>query len=250
MNALWYINVGCAAVLECLLFWRGFHRRLFSRYPVLFTYLAYTSVRSIVVSLPNVIASNSFAKIYWWSHIAAALIRFGIVAELQSQIFPSKSPIRSRSQITIAAALVMVAICFWVMGAGPGHYMFDALRKIAFALAVWIVVVVGVARYHGIGIGRNIWGVAAGFLIFIGSELIHLSAIDLVPQLWAVWRYVHPVAWVLMLAIWTFALWNYHPNPELASVEISRTGDLQSAWEQHWIQVGHIPGRLMKPWAN
>jgi len=133
-------------------------------------------------------------------------------------------------------------------GAIPGTSVFpDVIRKISLAVAAWVLVVLGLARYYGVGIGRNLWGMAVGLLIYTGSELVYLSAFDLAPGLWPVWRFVHPLAFVFMLIVWTFALWRHAPNPPSPATDHALTREFLSAWQDRWAQVSNVLRRMVKP---
>jgi hypothetical protein len=88
------------------------------------------------------------------------------------------------------------------------------MRKMALSAGVWTVFVLGVARFYGIRIGQNTWGMAIGFLIFVSSEIVNFAAFDLSSRFIPIWRFVHPFTYVFMLAVWTWLLWDYVPNPQ------------------------------------
>src|SRR5882762_6574655 len=183
MHPAWYINVAIGVLLQSLLFWRAFRSRLLGRFPLFYTYLAYTAIWSLIVALPVVISRPGYSKEYWRSHLLGAMLRFGIAAELYRHVFPRNSPLRRRAGIVILFSLTLLAILFWIGGVGSGQYfVLDASRKISLTVAVWILVVLSLSYYYGIRIGRNVFGMAVGLLIFMGSELIRLAAIDLLPS--------------------------------------------------------------------
>jgi hypothetical protein len=125
--------------------------------------------------------------------------------------------------------------------------MLDILRKLALSGAAWILIVLGFAHHYGVRIGRNVLGVAVGLLIFTGSELVHLAAMDLVPRLSLVWGYVHPIAFVFMLTVWTVALWRYRPKPGTRSIDLSSARELLSTWQDRWAQIPAALRKVVKP---
>lgn len=246
MYPAWYINVGLSVLLQGLLFGRGFRYCFWRIYPLFYTYLAYTAARSVAVSLPPVIRHPTFSKVYWWSHILAAALRFGIAAEIHRHVFPRDSPIRRRAGVAVLCVLVLLILLFWIGGAGSGHYILDVLRKMALLVASWILVVLSLAHYYGIRIGRNVWGMALGLLIFTGSELVNLAAMDLLPRLRNLWDGVHPIAFVFMLIVWTAALWRFYPNPQTPSLDKSSAENFLNAWQDRWTQVPEVLRRVAK----
>ena len=248
MLSPWYINFFVSCVLQTLLCFRALREGLWALYPFFYTYLVYTALPSVAFAFPIVTAHPAYKKVYWWSYLVAAILRFAIAVEIHRNVFPRHSPVRGRANVLILLALTSLALVFWIAGPGPGPSAFpDVLRKITVAVAAWILVILGLARYYGTRIGRNVWGMAVGILAFTGSELIYLAAMDLVPSLWAVWRYVHPLAFVLTLTVWTPALWRYHPNPPLASLDESLAREFLNAWRNRWTQVPNLVRRVVKP---
>lgn len=247
MNPAWYINIAVGLLLQSLLFFRAFRCRLWRYYPFFYSYLTYTAVRSVVLSLPLIIRQPFYSKLYWWSHVLAALLRFGIGADIHRYVFPRNSQVRATAGTVVISALALLAFLFWVGGAGPGHYMLDTLRKIALSVAAWILIVLGLAHHYGIRIGRNVLGMAVGLLIFTGSELVHLAAMDLVPRLSSVWSFVHPIAFVFMLMIWTSTLWRYSPNPGTSVLDEASARELLSIWQDRWEQIPVALRKLVKP---
>jgi hypothetical protein len=248
MVSPWYINFVVSCALQILLFWRALRAGLWALYPFFYTYLAYTTLRSVAFAFPVVTSHPAYAKVYWWSYLVAAILRFGIAVEIHRYVFPRHSPLRSRAGVVVLLALTLLAFGFWIAGPGPGPSVFpDAMRKITVPVAAWILVDLGLAHYYGIRIGRNVFGMAVGILAFTGSELIYLAAMDLVPSLWGVWRYVHPIAFVFTLIVWTSALWRYHPNPHVPSLDETLAQEFLKAWSDQLAQIFNVLRRVMKP---
>src|SRR5256885_9036796 len=246
LHPAWYLNIGLALLLQALLLWRAARCGLWSHFPFFYLYLIYTAFRAVIVSFPLPLSQLTYSKLFWWSYLLAAMLRFGIAGEIHRSIFPRTSPLRMRAGIAVLFALLTVALIFHIQGAGPGHRYLDALRKIAFSVAAWIGVVLGMAQYYQVRLGRNVWGIAVGLLTFTGSELVYLAARDLVPRLATTWSYIHPIAFVLTLVIWTGTLWSYNPNPSIPKTdEISK--HVLVAWQDRWAEVPNILRRVVKP---
>jgi hypothetical protein len=247
MYPSWYINSSLTAVLEVLLFWRALRCQLLRHYPFFYAYLTYTAIWSAIFGLPIVIHSSAYAKAFWLSYLIAAILRFGIAVEIHRYVFPLNSPIRNRASVAVLFVLTMLAFLFWIASPAPGPSVYpDAIRKISLAVGTWILLVLVVARYYGNRIGRNIWGMAVGILLFTGSELVYLAAMDLIPGLWTVWRDLHPLTFVLMLLVWTVTLWRHQPNPDISSLDESLAQELLVAWRDRWARVPNLFRRVVK----
>ena len=240
MHPAWYINIGLSVLLQSLLFWRAWRCRLWQCYPFFYSHLTYTALCALMLGLPAFLRHPLYAKAYWLSYFLAAALRFGIAAEIYRCIFPKHSPLRTRAAFVVLSALALLALVFWLVGPGPGSALLDALRKIALAVAAWILLVLGLSHYYGIRLGLNVWGMAIGLLIFTGSELVNFAAMDLFPRLWPVWRFVNPLVFVFMLLVWTYSLWRYRPNPPAPSLNKTLAREFLSAWQARWTQVPDI----------
>ena len=248
MHPAWYINGFLAYSLQALLFWRCYRERLWHAYPLFYTYLFYTTVSSVLQGIPFVFKHPSYPKLFWAGQLFSAVLRFGIAAEVYRHAFPADSKLRQTGRFVSGSVLTVMAMLFWLMGESPATSgVLDSLRKIALAVAAWVIVVLVVSRYFEVRLGKNIWGMAIGLLIFMGSELVHLSAMDLFPRLRVKWGYVHPVMYVCTLAIWSVAMWSYNPNPKIIPLEESQHRTFGAAWESRWSTISEVLRRIAKP---
>lgn len=162
-------------------------------------------------------------------------------------MFPRGSGIRKRANIVVVLALVIVAAAFWTSTPHPAaSLLLDSLRKVALSVAVWIVLVFGLAHFYRVRVSRNIFGMAAGLLIFTGSELVYLAAMDLLPRLRTVWSYVHPLAFLAMLLVWTYSLWGYFPNPRSSDLDETTAQSALHIWQNRWEDVPEVLRRVVK----
>lgn len=84
-----------------------------------------------------------------------------------------------------------------------------------------------------------------GLLTFLGAEFFHLAAMDLLPSFRVVLGYIHPVAFVTMLMVWTYALWDYYPNPR-SVVDEAAAHRLLSIWQELWAEVPQVLRKVVK----
>ena len=247
MHPIWYLNVLFGVLLQILIFWRAVRKALWRQYPLFYTYLLYTAFWSLIGSLPPVIRHPAYAQIYWFSYLIAAFLRLAITAEAHRHIFPAGSPLRNRLNIIVLLSLTLLGFLFWSSNVPVGaSLLLDSARKLAISAAVWCFILLGLAHYYGVRMGRNIWGMLIGLVTFLGSEFFHLAAMDLLPSSRVVLGYIHPLAFVAMLMVWTFALWDYYPNPRPALDE-SVSHRLLSAWHDRWAAIPHVLRKAVKP---
>ncbi len=147
----------------------------------------------------------------------------------------------------MVVVLVLLALAFWLSGPTPGvSPVIDFMRKMALTAGVWTVLVLGVARFYGIRIGQNTWGMAIGFLIFVSSEIANFAAFDLSSWFIPIWRFVHPFAYVFMLAVWTWLLWDYAPNPQ-NETDSSLGPLLLSEWQRQSAALDKTIRKVIQP---
>jgi hypothetical protein len=233
--------------VQTILFWRGHVLSLWRRYPLFFAYLSYTAVCNICQFFLNLVASPVYRKFYWASELVAAVVRFAVAWEVYRQILPQGTNVRRIAGAFLAIALTILAVLFYVSGTSFDSLIPDFMRKMAVSVAAWILLVLGIAQYYGIRIGRNIWGMAIGLLIFVATEIVNFSAFALTHRMPSMWAYVRPFTYVLMLLIWVSALWNYTPNPPILVPDEKTGSQALSAWRVRWTSVDSVLRKALKP---
>src|SRR5260370_15033767 len=162
-----------------LLFWRGWRWGGWHAYPFFYAYLSYTSFWTVAfLFFPH--AHPLYPKVYWDSELVAAVLRFLVAWVVFRGVFRHGTVISTIAGTLIVVVLVLLALAFWLSGPSPGiSPVIDFMRKMALSAGVWTVLVLGVARFYGIRIAQNTWGMAIGFLIFVSTEIANFSAFDL-----------------------------------------------------------------------
>jgi hypothetical protein len=162
-------------------------------------------------------------------------------------VFARGTVVRRVAVTVTLAVLILLALTFWVSGPSPGLWPeMDFMRKMALSASAWVAVVLGMARLYGIRIGQNIWGMAIGFLIFVSSEIANFAAFDLTAWFIPIWRFIHPFAYVFMLAVWTWALWDYAPNPH-NEIDASLGSRLFSTWRSQSVALEETIRKVTQP---
>jgi hypothetical protein len=241
---IFFFGVG----LQLLLFWRAFRCTLWPRYSLFFIYLSYTTLWTVASLVLQFHPSRAYAKVYWSSEMVASVFRFAVTWEIYRQVFPRGTRVRSIVGTVLGTALITLAVLFYAGGhSATDSLVADFMRKMALSTATWIVLVLGLAQYYGMRIGRNIWGMAIGLLLFVSCEIANLSAFALSPAFAPIWRFVRPFGYVIMLLIWVTALWNYNPNPAIVAPNETVGLNALSAWRLRWANVDSAIRKVLKP---
>ncbi len=240
-DVLFLISVCC----QGLLFWRGWRWGGWQAYPFFYIYLSYTSFwTGAFLFFPH--THPLYPSVYWDSEIVAAALRLLVAWEVFRGVF-RQGTVRRIAGTSLVMVLALLALTFWLSGPPPGvSFVIDFMRKMALSAGAWIILVLGVARFYGIRIGQNAWGMAIGFLIFVSSEIANFAAFDLSSWFIPIWRFLHPFAYVFMLAVWTWALWDYLPNPQ-KEIDSSLESLLLSEWQRQSAALHETIRRVIHP---
>jgi len=221
--------VGSGALL--LLGIRCLSLRHWRTYPYFCLFLACVILRSgTIYSFPDK-SSNTFYGFYWYSDLVVSLLSFIVAWEVFRHLFPVGAT-RSAAGAVTALCLTAVATGIYLGTETVGNLFPDFMRKLGFAVAVWLVTSLGLAQFFAVPPGRNIRAMAIGLGIFHSLSLINMAAYDLAESYVFVWPYWRRLSFVLVMFIWTWGLWRYAPcKAEGTSLP---EGFSLSAWEDSW----------------
>lgn len=248
MNTAAYALYTAGYVLQVLLLWRVVRLRAWRHYPLFCTYFVYTCCSGSVQLALALLRYSAYVRVYYSTEAVAAILRFAVAWEIYRQVFRRGSTVRNIAGGALGGVLALLALVFWLSVASVGNSaMVDFMRKMALAVAVWMLVVLGLARLYRIPAGRNISGMAIGFVIFAGSEMVDFASFDLAPRLGIIWRYVHPFGYLFMLAVWLWGLWEYAPNPQLVNAEEATRAQGISWWREQSASLEAAIRKVTKP---
>jgi hypothetical protein len=144
---------------------------------------------------------------------------------------------------------LLASMSWGIHAYGKSHSMYRALdRSFGFAQAILILIVLIVARYYQVQLGRNVWGMAVAFGMYSSLSTANSAFVDLFHSFFPYWALVGPLSLVVMLGMWTWAVWAFYPNPAVAGArEISDSaGDLHE-WADGWGQTVSTVRKVINP---
>jgi hypothetical protein len=250
-----YIVFVLGLVLEVSLIWRLMVGRLWRQYPYFFSYVAFFVAQTLALFLILRIAPREYASWYWGTGILNLLTRFLVIGEVFRQAFPGGSPLRRVVAGGFLAVVLVVGTgltgMLWGIEAyGKSHSLYLALqRSFGFAQAVLILVVLIVARYYQVQLGRNAWGIAVAFGMYCSLDTANCAFMDLfLHSFFPYWQLLGPLSLVAMLGMWTWAVWANYPNPVVAGVgqKADHTNDLRE-WAAGWGQTASTIRKVTNP---
>lgn len=228
--------------LEVCLIARLFFGSLWRRYPYFAAYVLFFVTQSIVLFTLLRWAPGSYALWYWWTGRVNLALRFFIVAEVFRQTFPAGSSLRRMVSggfrfVTLLTATLAGGMLWGIHAFGRAHLWDLALeRSFGFAQAVLILLILIVARYYHVQLGRNVWGIAVAFGMYSSLIIANSAFLDLLHSFLPYWTVIGPMSLVVMLALWAWAIWIYAPNPVPVTQPVADAAALR-AWSDGWGQT-------------
>ncbi len=221
-------------LLVCVILWRCLRLQLWRHYPFFYTYVSYVLVLGVFHMALVDFRFPGYALMYWIGDAIASFLWFAVTWEVLRHVFPSDRPMRRVVGPILVLSSIALAVTVYFGSENRGSIFLDLERKSSLAQASLIVVSLLVARYYAIPLGRNVWGMALGFGIFVSVTIMNLAAFDLFESFVPYWRLIRPTSFIGMLAVWTWALWSYAPNPQPAPTQIQDLERRLAEWNNAW----------------
>lgn len=242
-----YLILFSGFALEITLVWRLAKERLWREYPLFALFLVFVIAQGSVGFAVLRYAPSAYPVWYSRTGVAHVLIRFALVWEVFRHTFPKESPLRHMLSkkalvellaiITLATGMLSAVGMLWVIQTyGKSHSMFLAMeRSFGFVQAVLILAILAIARYYHVSLGRNLWGIAVALGAFCSLSTAASAITDFARStFFPLWYFLSPVAFVAMLAVWTWAMWDYAPNPAPDTDALIDPAQDFGRWSENW----------------
>ena len=242
-------------MLEAALAYRLVRERLWRSYPLFSFYIAYVLGQTLIGFAILQRAPNAYPVWFWRSGITHICLRFLVIWEVFRHTFPKASPLRRmvsrQSTVGVLALLSVLTGMLWAIETyGKSHSVYLAMeRSFGLVQAVLILAILALARYYHLPVGRNIWGIAVAFGMYCSLSTAASALLDLMHSTFSfsLWYVLSPLSFVAMLAMWTWAVWIYAPNPIAAADALTDvTGDF-GRWSEDWGRASSTVRKVMHP---
>jgi hypothetical protein len=227
--------------LEVCLLWRLCREDMRGRYRFLFAYLAFSLLAmELTLFVVRHAIPAAYALLYWHFEVVSLFFRFFVVWEIYRHTFPPGSlrrriPLKVFGAVCFWAALFSLSALSWYQAYNYFDSRYLALEcSLDFAQAVLVLAQLVVAKHYGFLMGRNVWGLAVGFGAYVSINILHFSVYDLYHSIFAYYQAAVPTSFVGMMAIWTWALWTYAPNPHTDAVPRREPSKETLWWTERW----------------
>jgi hypothetical protein len=225
-----YIIGGVGTSLQAAILARAFQTRSYRYYAFFYAAIAWGFLDSLLFIYFILFESLQVSRALFWIGRILPLIGFLIAWEVYRQIFSPFPHLRRRAgQAVSLVLLLLVAASFAAdFAARPLHkFPFLAIEwQCRLAQGAFLVLSLALARFYGIPLGRNVFGMAVGFGLFVSVAVANFALRNqfgaAYPFLW----YVSSLTSLACYAIWSWSLWDYAPNPK-PQPELSLRGERQ-----------------------
>ncbi len=232
-----YVIFALGLLLEALILWRGLRARLWRHYLFFYVYLGFVFIRAVPLFVLGELHFSGYAIAYWVSDAVAVLFLFFVTWEVFRQTFASAPTVRLVVGQALLILLIGLTVVLFFGSRSPGLFFADFERKSSFVQAALLVVTLLLARYYGLPLGRNVWGMALGFGIYVSVAIMNFAALELIESFFPYWRYIRALSFIGMVGVWSWALWSYAPNPEPSTAALEASERSLAHWDQAWSEV-------------
>jgi hypothetical protein len=204
------------SVLQIVLLWRGWRCGLFSRFPLFYSYIAYLFFGSTMAFLISQTYPAYYPTFYWRFFLVLVLVEFGVLVEISDHMFNPYPAIRRLGRFL--AGCVCGIFSFYIVSAlmqrrSLSVTTFDLFKRVSITKAVIIIVLLTMARYYRLPVGKNVAGLMLGFSVYLGINIANFALAETFGRavysgLFAV---VTPLSFTVCLLMWTIKVWRYEP---------------------------------------
>lgn len=200
---------------------RAIQGGILSRFWLFYSYLTYVLLTGVLTLGAYYWAPGSYASVYWFVFLTTVIAEFAVLVQVGDCIFDPYPAIRQIGRFLTMSIGVMFA-AFYI---GPllwepaprSLVILDLVVRSSVAKAVIVIVLLGVARYFRIPLGKNIAGIMMGFSIYLALNTATFALAEAYgrSQYGPTFVTLGPLTQTLTFLVWAVALWD--PQPDLLS---------------------------------
>lgn len=207
-----------ALALEATLLWRGKRQSLLGRFPLFFSYIAYTFVWSSGTLVLYWVWPQAYSAVFWYFFLLKLVVEFAVVVEISDQMFrpyPAIALLGRLVSLALATTLFVVYILPALLQSRAGGLtLLDLIKRTSLAKMLIIVALLAAARFYGLALSRAVAGLMLGLTFHLALNVANFALAEIYGReiYGRVFTVLGPLSYVMAMAIWTQALWNYQPE--------------------------------------
>jgi len=190
-----------------------------SRLWLFYSYLIYSLITGVVTIGVYYLAPGSYASVYWFVFLTTVIAEFAVLVQVADYIFEPYPAIRQVGRfLTVSIGVMFIALYIGPSLLEPRPRSLAILNLVlrsSVAKAAIVIVLLAVARYFRIPLGKNIAGMMIGFSIYLALSSANFALAETYgrSQYGQTFATVVPLTQTLTLLVWAVALWD--PQPDL-----------------------------------
>jgi hypothetical protein len=220
--ALWIFSFA----LQAALLLRASRGSFLNQFPIFYSYIFFVMATDFVAYVLSFLYPEYYASIFWFFFTFWLVAEFAVIVEVSDHIFRPYRPIRQLGRFLMAC----VCLIFFVVYVIPPLMhprssraaIFDLVKRTSLTKASLILVLLVAARFFSLPIGKHVSGILLGFATYLSLNITNIALAERYDPAGygRIFAIVGPSSFILALAIWNVALWQYEPvSPEGRGLE-------------------------------
>jgi len=214
-NLIWWSAIALETAVLC----RGAKAALLRKYPFFYAYVASVLLIDLLRFSCYEFASNFYQAFYWHSELVTIVTSYAIVFEIFRGSLRHNPAVAGLAQTLLLVVFVLTGT---YVASDLLHGGFVSLSRVTAELgrdlryvegALLLVMLWLFGRYR-ISFGRNLLGLAIGYSLLVGLDVINLAFLFLPGNEFSIGlRKSLPITYLITLSIWCASLWSSQPEP-------------------------------------
>jgi hypothetical protein len=237
--------------LESIILFRSFRSKMFSVYPLFYTYVV--CVLGTEISRLVVYRFRPPLYTYWWwgTEFLSLLVGYLVIFDILEKGLAAWVGVKRFARIVGLIVLAGIVTFTTIELLARSHLKqeltsVEVERNLRFAELILLGGILLLVAYYGIPIGRNLKGIILGYGLYVGTMVMDGAARSyLGDSFHGVFSNVRSYAYLASLMVWTVALWSYYPNP-VPSKPAGMGGDYEAMVTKTKNALGDVRSHLDK----
>lgn len=219
---IWWVGT----VLEIMLLVRGVQGKQLRRFPVFYFYLLFVAANDFLRIAVYRWSPAYYSQVYWITQFLGLAIGSGVIIEVYRvalRQFPGAARMARFLLCVVFGVIFVRAIATrsgeFIPWLASSSLMLERNLRIVQALA--LVTLATLFLWYAIPFGRNLKGILVGYSLFVGMSVAqYILWYDGWTPIQSVWPSVEALSYLLVLIVWTRALWSFQPVPAAQSMQL------------------------------
>ena len=223
----------CVALLLLLVI-RGFAGNTWRWYPAFYVYVTHTLLTT-AIGLSVSWKEDTYRTFYWVNEVITGALGVAVTWEIYRRVLEHYPGVRRMAGMLLFVTFVLVLLLSATSGVGESSFTRVSVnRDLRTAFAMVLLILFALVAYYGVLLGKNIRGIAIGYIFGIATAALNLSLRYYLGRAFdPFWTYVRPIEFLAGLVIWCVTLWSYQPAPAPPNQDMERDYEWMSGQAVH-----------------